>query len=144
MPEGGSEVLAAVLAKAGHRLTPQRQAIYELLRARDDHPSAEDLYREIRQQYPMISLATVYNTLELFVELGLATELGFATTARRYDGDPRPHVNLLCIECGQIVDLWDEALASLAQGVAARSGFELLSGRYEFHGLCPTCRKDQA
>ncbi|HEX6971108.1 MAG TPA: Fur family transcriptional regulator [Limnochordia bacterium] len=139
-----SRTLAEVLARAGYRLTPQRQAIYELIRARDDHPSAETLYRDLRERFPMVSLATIYNTLELFVRLGLVTELGFATQARRYDGNPQPHANLLCIRCGEIVDLCDQALDDLARGVAERSGFPRLGSRYEFHGLCPACRSAPA
>ncbi|HEY8450454.1 MAG TPA: Fur family transcriptional regulator, partial [Bacillota bacterium] len=61
-----------LLSSHGYRVTPQRLAIYEALVATDQHPSAEELYRQVKKRFPMISPATVYNTLQLLVRMGLA------------------------------------------------------------------------
>lgn len=133
------EEFRQLLAREGYRVTPQRLAIYEALVAEPTHPSAEELYRRVRERYPMISPATVYNTLQLLVRLGLATELGFHGETR-YDGNPRPHANVLCLHCQRIHDVDEELLEQVFASVRQRSGFLLLGQRHEFVGLCPDCQ----
>lgn len=133
------EAFRQLLAREGYRVTPQRLAIYEALVASPTHPSAEELYRRVRERYPMISPATVYNTLQLLVRLGLATELGFHGETR-YDGNPQAHANLLCLGCRRIYDLEEELLDRVFDSVRRRSGFVLLGQRHEFLGICPQCR----
>lgn len=129
-----------MLTEQGYRVTPQRLAIYEALVNSKEHPSAEELYSEVKVRYPMISPATVYNTLQLLVRLGLATELGFHGETR-YDGNPDVHANILCLECQRIFDVDLDGLEELKESLAARSDFILLGERHEFFGICPDCRK---
>lgn len=133
------EQFRQLLAREGYRVTPQRLAIYEALIAEPSHPSAEELYRRVRERYPMISPATVYNTLQLLVRLGLASELGFHGETR-YDGNPHAHANVLCLACRRIYDVDEELLEQVFESVRARSGFVLLGQRHEFLGICPDCR----
>ncbi|HET7559445.1 MAG TPA: Fur family transcriptional regulator [Limnochordia bacterium] len=134
------ETFRSRLAERGYRSTPQRVAIYRLLAHDKSHPTAEDVHRRLLRSFPTVSLATVYNTLELFVELGLAVPLGFEGERRHYDGNPQAHVNLRCRRCGRIQDLDESGLEAIARRVAERSGFELIGQRHEFYGLCPECR----
>lgn len=128
-----------LLAEQGYRVTPQRIAIYEALLASKRHPSAEELYHIVRETYPMISPATVYNTLQLLVRLGLASETGFPGETR-YDGNPEAHVNILCVSCRRIFDVAEELAAEVFRRVQEKSGFELHGQRHEFFGTCPACR----
>ena len=81
----------------GLKLTPQRAAIFEYLDGNKSHPSAEDIYLEIKKRYPMISFATVYKTLEALKSRGDILELSVDPERRRYDPDTGPHHHLICI-----------------------------------------------
>lgn len=130
-----------LLAERGYRVTPQRVAIYDAVRGDITHPSADDIYRRVRRQYPMISPATVYKTLELFVQLGLVSELGFGDDVNRYDSNPEEHVNLVCVRCRKITDVDEPSLlGAVRRNAASASRFEIFTGRHEFYGLCPDCR----
>lgn len=136
-----------LLADRGYRVTAQRLAIYELLQEnarRSHHPSAEELYQQARERFPMISPATVYNTLELLVELGLASQLGFPGDVQRYDGNPHAHANVQCIDCKAIFDVDAGALDDIGRRVAERSEFVILGQRFEFYGICPQCQERRA
>jgi Fur family peroxide stress response transcriptional regulator len=129
------------LQKAGLRVTPQRLAIYRLLLDTDRHPTAQMIYDELQPQFPSLSLATVYNTLEKLVEVGVVNALGAAgDSAIHYDGDTEPHVNLACISCHRVIDLPSQHVQALDQEVAASSGYQLLGARVLYYGLCPECQ----
>lgn len=134
------DAFRARLAAQGQRVTPQRLAIYSYLIQADTHPTAEEIHRALAPDYPSMSLATVYKTLELLVEMGLATEMGFGDSPNRYDGNPHEHINLVCTQCGGILDLEEELLDVLKERVARLSRFKVHSQRHEFHGVCPTCQ----
>ena len=132
--------LLAKLRSAGHRITPQRLAIINILIDSAEHPSVEQIYRQVRNDFPTTSLATVYNTLERLKEMGEVLELPFSGGSR-YDGrNPRPHPHLLCTVCGAIEDL-DIDLGPAAEKVAARSGYADVNHRLEFYGVCPRCQE---
>ena len=76
------------LRDVGCRMTPQRLALLHILSAADNHPSAQQLYEELRQQFPTTSLATVYKTLNVLKDLGEVNEMGFGSGDNRYDGHP--------------------------------------------------------
>lgn len=129
------------LAARGGRLTPQRMAIYEAVVGRATHPSVEAVWEEVRQRFPGVSPTTVYATLRLFADLGLIQEI--SGPVRRYDGRARRHVNLVCQRCGQVTDVDDPRVRVLERAVAARARFEVKAVRFELHGLCPRCRREQ-
>lgn len=123
-------------------MTPQRIALLRLLATGDGHPSASQLYEQIKEQFPTTSLATVYKTLNVLKEMDEVLELGFGQGDNRYDGNkPYPHPHLVCIKCGKILDP-DVGLAQdLIQEVAQSSGYQIVGHRLDFYGLCPDCRE---
>jgi len=130
------------LRRLGYRLTPQRVALLRLLSESRDHPSAKDLYDQLRQQFPTTSLATIYKTLNVLKDLDEVLELGFSNDDNRYDGNkPYPHPHVICIRCRKIIDFDRDVIASLEQELAQASGFEIISHRLDFYGLCPECRQ---
>ena len=132
------------LQRAGMRVTPQRLAIYRLLSSTDRHPTAQMIYEELQPLFPSLSLATVYNTLEKLVELGVVNALGTAgDSSIHYDADTGPHVNLACVACHRVIDLPSQHVAALDQEVAASSGYQLLGARVLYYGLCPQCQAKQ-
>lgn len=125
------------------RVTPQRQAILNFLKQTDTHPTAEEIYEHVRHSFPGISLATVYNTVNLFVELGLVRELTNADRSSRFDGDVSDHYHLVCNKCGSIFDYHGRDLDDIEAEVTRDTGFQVSSRRLDFFGICPNCRETQ-
>ena len=140
-PRARFEELVNKLRERNYRLTPQRIALLQLLAASDVHPSASHLYDQIKDQFPTTSLATVYKTLNVLKEIDEVLELGFSNGDNRYDGNkPYPHPHLVCINCQKILDPEVSLAQNLIQEVARSSGYQIVSHRLDFYGLCPDCQ----
>jgi Fur family transcriptional regulator, peroxide stress response regulator len=142
-PEARFQQLVAKLKARDYRMTPQRVALLHLIASSEAHPSASQLYEQIKAQFPTTSLATVYKTLNLLKELGEVLELGFGDDDNRYDGRlPSPHPHLICVRCRKVTDPQVSLADDLTQAVAEISGFEVISHRLDFYGVCPDCRRN--
>jgi Fur family peroxide stress response transcriptional regulator len=140
-----SKPLSERLRRAGLRPTPQRLAIYQALAASREHPTATQLYEQLRGRLPTLSQATVYNTLQALVAAGLVHEVGEAGDGRsHYDADLTPHVNLICSRCHRIDDFFEAPLAEVDRLVNGRSGYEIHGARLAYYGLCPECQAELA
>lgn len=129
------------LREGGHRLTPQRLAVLGILAQSRNHPSVENIYQQVRRDFPTTSLATIYKTVTLLKELGQVLELGFADGGSRYDGSrPYPHPHVICTKCGAIVDPEFSGMAAMADEMGIKSGFKIDYHRLDFFGLCPRCQ----
>ena len=129
---------------AGLKHSRQRDAIAENLRHRKDHPTADMIYKDIRNVYPNISLGTVYRNLSLLVELGEAKKITTGTGAEHYDGDTRPHNHFICRSCGNVLDMKDFIDCSKIKLLAA----DQFDGQIEdcsilFYGVCGECLKKE-
>lgn len=141
--ESRFQELVRKLKTRNFRMTPQRAALLRLIAASADHPSASDLYEQIKAQFPTTSPATVYKTLHLLKELNEVLELGFSNDDNRYDGNrPYPHPHLICVRCHKITDPPVSLIDNLTQEVAGLTGYQVLSHRLDFYGLCPDCRRN--
>jgi len=125
----------------GIKLTPQRLAILEYLDGNITHPSAENVYKAVKRQYPMMSFATVYKTLETLRQKGTLLELTIDPLRRRYDPETKPHHHLICIRCKKIVDIQAELPVSIPDEV--KEGFEVTGNHVEFYGICNECKSLQ-
>jgi Fur family peroxide stress response transcriptional regulator len=133
--------LIHTIKEAGLRLTPQRLAVYRYLVGVSTHPTAQQVYEALSPEHPSLSLATVYNTLEMLVGLGVVNALGTAgDDAVHYDGDVSPHVNLACIDCHRVIDLPSEHVFAIKREVSEHSGYQLLGARVMYYGVCPACQ----
>ena len=133
--------LSKGLQQAGMRLTHQRLAICSLLAETEEHPTAQIIYEQLHPEYPTLSLATVYNTLDVLIELGLVNSLGSAgDEAIHYDADTSPHVNLACTSCHRVIDLPSQHVHALEHEVATQSGYQIMGARVLYYGLCPDCQ----
>ena len=124
----------------GLKLTPQRCAIYEMLTARTDHPTAEDIYRTVKRAYPMISQNTVYYTLSALKEARLISEVNLGHEHARFDANMDRHHHLVCVSCQEINDVHDEGLDRLSVSAAKGRQYTILGHRVEFYGYCKRCR----
>jgi Fe2+ or Zn2+ uptake regulation protein len=130
--------LVQLLHARGQRVTPQRLAILRELRRRGRHATAEELYRAVDAQLPGTSTPTVYATLELFVELGLARRIDTGTAAL-YDARLDPHQHAVCRRCGRVQDVDGKLGAGALLRAAADAGFEPQAAELIITGLCAEC-----
>lgn len=128
-----------IARERGYKLTPQRLAVFRTLVLRKDHPRADDIYQQVKKKYPMISLATIYKTLEVLMDIGLVSELGYREEGCRYDGNVNLHANLVCLKCKVIKDIDIDNLSKIESLVSARSGHTIIGSRVEFYGYCSEC-----
>lgn len=128
-----------IARERGYKLTPQRLAVFKVLVSRKDHPRADDIYHQVKKKYPMISLATVYKTLDVLKDIGLVSELGYREQGCRYEGNVSLHANLVCLKCKTIKDLDIDNLSKIESFVASKSGHKIIGSRVEFYGYCSEC-----
>lgn len=123
-----------------HKLTPQREAVFQVILEREDHPTASDIFEAARQRLPGISYATVYNSLRYLKEAGLVLEINFGDSASRYDRETERHDHAICVDCGKLVDFDLPEAAKLIQAAARKSHFKAQSIHLTLRGQCPDCR----
>lgn len=133
--------LQAYMAKKGLRSTDQRRLIVETFFHAQNHVSIEDLLALVRKQDARVGYATVYRTLKLLTECGVAFERRFGDGLTRYElaDDLTHHDHLICVECGDITEFEEPRIETLQEEIAARYGFELRSHKHEMYGVCPNC-----
>lgn len=139
------EIIIQKLRDEGHKITPQRMAIAKILSKSENHPSVEDIYDQIKEDFPTMSLATVYRNIVLIKSLGEVLELGFPDGSNRYDGNkPYPHPHVVCIQCKKIVDPDIDSLDNMTEEVAKETEFKILNHRLDFFGICKRCQAKKA
>ncbi|HEX4901102.1 MAG TPA: transcriptional repressor [Pyrinomonadaceae bacterium] len=131
----------AAKAGGGQKLTPQREAVLAVIREREDHPTANDIFEAARKQLPSLSYATVYNSLKFLREAGLVREISFGGGANRYDREICRHDHAICSQCGKLVDFDLPEAAELLRAAARKSRFTPESVHLTLTGICPECRK---
>jgi Fur family transcriptional regulator, peroxide stress response regulator len=131
------------LRKKGYKLTAQRLKIIGLLARDMTHPGAADILKKTRKSLPLVSMSTVYYTLDILKKEGLIQELEFYDRDNRYDIDVSNHINLICKKCGRIEDLPGGIALSYAQ-VQQKTDFQPVTMRYEYYGYCKECRRKRA
>lgn len=127
------------LKTTGVRMTPQRHAILSYLLDSMTHPTADDIYRALESKFPNMSVATVYNNLKVFIEIGLVRELTYGDSSSRFDADMTDHYHALCEECGKITDFEYPPLTDVEVMAREQTGFQVRGHRLEVYGVCPDC-----
>ncbi len=117
----------------------QREMILSFLMGRTDHPTADVVYMNVRQQNPNISLGTVYRNLTLLADLGEIQRLRLGDGVDHFDADTSPHYHFICTECGSVIDLKMESIESITD--VASAGFDgTIAGHVTyFYGICKNC-----
>ena len=119
--------------------THQRQKIYEALLSRPGHYSPEEIYAQVKQDLPSISLATVYKNLKTFVQAGILCDVSPHHGTWRVDANTSPHHHLVCTRCHSITDLDIDLLEPVKLQGRLPSGFRLEKFSVEVHGVCKAC-----
>ena len=125
-------------------MTPQRLAVMATLQNRHDHPTADQIYQEVRQQLPAISFNTVYKVLEILCQKGVAIKVNPLHEVARYDGATTHHAHLICRQCHHIIDLDWQPAAFPSLAPEELHGFKLDYPFMTFWGLCPQCQQRES
>ena len=133
-------VLKEHLTRHQLKLTRQREQILNVF-LKNEHITAEQMYRLLSKKDPHIGLATIYRTLNLFCEAGLAQARHFGSQTQ-YDNVSHKghHDHLICTSCGKIVEFENDDIERLQEEVAAGKGFTIQTHKLELYGLCAGCR----
>lgn len=125
----------------GLKSTKQRDIILDCFLSCQQHLTTEELYLKLKTDNPNIGFATVYRTLKLFAESGIAREIQFGDGQTRYEhmhaGEHHDH--LVCTRCGAIVEFENETIEKLQSEVAAQHGFTIMNHKLELYGFCGKC-----
>jgi Fur family transcriptional regulator, peroxide stress response regulator len=122
------------------RHTLQRDAILDVVRSSGSHPTADEVYDEVRKLVPHISKGTVYRNLRMLVESGEISELNLGGATSRFEYTHHPHYHFRCTRCGQVFDLDEPVDRDIDKRIAEHTGFTVACHLLEFHGLCKNCQ----
>ena len=136
------QALARYLDDHNLRHTRQRDAILQVFLEAKGHTTAEDLYERVRKQHANIGYTTVYRTMKLLCDAGLASERKFEDGVTRYEISHEHHDHLVCVRCGKIIEFECRMIESAQDQIAERYGFRVLRHRHELYGHCRDCRRD--
>ncbi len=142
MRKSAADHLSQYLAGQGLKSTSQRDAILRVFVSAGRHVSAEELYGRVKKSNPGIGYATVYRTLKLLADAGLAEERRFEDGFTRYEyrASDGHHDHLICTRCGAIIEFENSRIEELQIDVARRKGFQVQSHKLEIYGFCSACR----
>ena len=140
----GLATVGRQLREKGYRLTPQRLMILEVVMAGIGHITAEDVHEDVVQQYPDLSISTVYRTLETLRDLGLVTQTNMGAGKVEYHFAERAHHHhLVCRKCGSILELDSDLLDPMAETLFRAYGFRAEMTHLAIFGSCAACTSPQ-
>ena len=119
----------------------QRDSILEFLATRKDHPTADVVYMNVREQLPNISLGTVYRNLTLLSDLGEILRLRVGDGTDHFDADTSEHYHFVCTECGSVIDLDMDSIDSIMEAAGERFDGRIRGHVTYFYGSCPACNR---
>lgn len=120
----------------------QREVIKEFLKTRKDHPTADIVYTNVREQYPNISLGTVYRNLTLLADIGEIQRLRVGDGVDHFDADVSPHYHFICTKCGSVVDLVMDNIDDIIDIAGVNFDGKITGHVTYFYGICGNCSKD--
>jgi Fur family ferric uptake transcriptional regulator len=141
----GLQQLHARMRASGQRLTPQRLLILELLYARGDHATADEIHDAAHAEYPYLNISTVYRTLELLRDLGIVSETDLGDGRRHFAllSEDRHH-HLICLHCGVVQEIDDALFDGLRAGLLGAYGFHPRIDHLAIFGACAYCARHGA
>ncbi len=122
------------------RQTRQRTRILELLRSTEIHPTADWLYEQLKNEFPRLSLGTVYRNISILVGQGLAKKIHFGSTFDRFEANIKPHYHLICESCRRILDFQMPVYDDLNSQAKQLTNFDIRYHKLEFFGICEECK----
>ena len=141
--EKEKEIFLEHIQKAGLRRTGQRDLILDIFLRTEEHLTSEDLYWLVQKEDPTVGNTTVYRTLKLLTEAGLAREVRFGDNNTYYEHhyNHQHHDHMLCTECGEVIEFFSQDIESLQDQMAERFGFRPTHHSLRMWGICSQCQR---
>ncbi|MCD6358368.1 MAG: transcriptional repressor [Dehalococcoidia bacterium] len=131
-----------ILHEKGYRITPQRTMILHAISHRTGHFSAEEIYAQVKPQYPQFNISTVYRTLEMLEGIKLVTKTNLGDGRTRYHTEEKGHHHhLVCQQCGAITDMSDDIFNPLRKQLKRQYDFDAILKHVAVFGTCSKCQK---
>ena len=136
------QVLIEYLRDNKLKVTPHRELILETFLNHEGHRSVEDIYKTVRQQDPRVGYTTVYRTMKLLAECGLAREIDLADGITRYEHlfNHEHHDHMICMECGTSIEFLNADIESVQDAASEQLGFKVLDHKLQIYGVCRKCQ----
>lgn len=142
VPQKSMETLQRFLSDRGLKQTRQRDLIAHTFFKTKKHIRIEELLNEVRKIEPAIGYVTVYRTLMLLKECGLAHQRHFREGQSLFENAGEHHDHMICIKCGQITEFEDRRIEGLQEEIAKKLNFKIVSHRHEIYGACSRCQEE--
>ena len=137
------EKFKGILKNNTLKFTKQRELILKFLYENDDHFTPEEIYMQLKKENPVINIgiATVYRTLTLLEDSGIASSISFGTQGKKYElGLKKHHDHLICTACGDIIEFFDEIIEDEQEKIAKKFNFKMTDHTMKIVGLCEKCQ----
>ena len=143
MNGASAERFEAFVREHRGRLTPQRRFIVEEFLALNGHYGIEELHDHLRKKGKLIDPSTIFRTLKLLVQAGVAVERHFANGRTKFDVNVAHHDHLICLQCGKIVEFDSPTLENVQARIVRDHGFQMEYHKHEIYGYCGSCKKER-
>jgi len=136
------QVLIDYLRTNNLKVTPHRELILESFLDHEGHRSVEEIYKTVRAQDPRVGYTTVYRTMKLLSECGLAREIDLADGLTRYEHlfDHEHHDHMICMECGASIEFFNGEIEAAQDAASEELGFKVLDHKLQIYGVCRQCQ----
>lgn len=124
------------------KYSKQRESIKAFLASTTDHPTADTVYLHVKEEFPHISLGTVYRNLNLLADIGEVVKITTPDGGDRFDGITNPHYHVLCTKCGRLIDLEMDNQDSFNLLASENFNGQIDSHTALFYGICEDCLKE--
>ncbi len=134
--------LRTIVKKRGLKNSSQREYILKTLFHAKEHLSPEEIHRLVKEENPSIGLATVYRTLAFLEREQLVNAISFSSEGKKYElNRGSHHDHMICLQCGKIIEFFDEDLESIQESIAKEHGFRLITHELNLYGICKECQE---
>ena len=136
------QVFLEYLQQRKFKLTPHRDLILDTFLKHEGHRSIEDIYRVVREEDPRIGYTTVYRTMKILTDCGLAREIDLADGITRYEHlyNHQHHDHMICTRCGKLIEFYNEEIEAVQDEASEQLGFKAFDHKLQIFGLCGECR----
>ena len=127
------------------KLTPHRQLILDIFLKHEGHRSIEDIHHVVRETDPRVGYTTVYRTMKILLDCGLAREIDLADGIMRYEHlyNHEHHDHMVCMQCGKSIEFYNPEIETVQDEASEQLGFKVLDHKLQIYGLCRDCKDDQ-
>jgi Fur family ferric uptake transcriptional regulator len=125
------------------KVTPHRRLILDTFLDHEGHRSVEDIHRMVREKDPRVGYTTVYRTMKILTDSGLAREIDLADGITRYEHlyNHQHHDHMICMNCGTSIEFFNDDIEALQDAASEQLGFKVLDHKLQIYGWCEQCRK---